>query len=216
MKTVAVEITGTMPLLMHHDNIPWSDQMDAWKNDPKNKQNSKAGDDRTPPWRWIGCLYHDGNVVTMPSENIMRCLMEAAAQVPTGKGQKTFKSQSQSGLLCQEYHWKFMADGKTISMKDINEMLGFETFREHAEAAETLGFELFVKRAKIGQSKHIRVRPRFDKWSVEGHIIITDNQINKSILKQIFEIGGQYKGLGDWRPGAKTPGPFGMFTAEVD
>jgi len=215
MKTLAVEITGTMPLLMHHDNIAWSDKMDAWKNDPKNNKNSKAGDDRTPPWRWIGCLYHDGNMVTMPSENIMRCLMEAAAQVPTGKGQKTFKSQSQSGLLCQEYHWKFTVDGKTISMKDINEMLGFETFQEHTEVAETLGFSLFVKRAKIGQSKHIRVRPRFDRWSTEGHIIITDDQISKPILKQILEIGGQYKGLGDWRPGAKTPGPFGMFTAEI-
>lgn len=216
MKTVKVEITGKTPILMHADNIEWADLMEAWKNDPKNKKRSKAGDDRTPPWRWLGCLNHDGKVITIPSEYIMRCLMEGAAQVPTGKGQKTFKAQSQSGLFCSDFHWPLLVKGKTVSKDDLFALRDDEfTFLDQVEAVEKMGFSLFVKRAKIKQSKHIRVRPRFDAWSTEGQITITDSQISKEVLAQIFQISGQYKGLGDWRPGAKTPGPFGMFEAKV-
>jgi len=211
-----VEIIGSTPLLMHADNIEWSDRMEAWKNDPKNRKFCRPGDDRTPPWMWIGCLNHDGRILTIPSEYIMRTIMEGAAQVPTGKGQKTFKSQSQSGLLCREFHWPLEINGKTVSFSDIAALIDDDlSFRDQMEQVATLGFELFVKRARIGQSKHVRVRPRFPTWSTHGVISIIDSQISKDLLRQFLKIAGQYKGLGDWRPGAKTPGPFGMFTAEV-
>lgn len=216
MKTFRVVLTGTMPLLMHADNIDWADQMDAWKNDPKNKKNSKAGDDRTPPWRWIGCLNTDGNTITIPSEYVMRCIMEGAAQVPTGRKQETFKSRSQSGLVCEEFHWPLLIGGQTVAIKDIGKMREVELFSEHVAKVQEFGFSLFVKRAKIGTSKHIRVRPRFDSWGTEGRIISTDDQINKPILESILGVAGRFKGLGDWRPGSKTPGPFGTFTAEVN
>lgn len=214
MKNYKVKITGTMPLLMHADNIEWADAMEEWKNDPKNKKTSKAGDDRTPPWRWIGCLNHDGKVVTIPSEYIMRCIMGGAAEVPTGKGKKTFKAQSQSGILCTDFHWPLLIKGKPVSMADINALRDLETFKEHMESAQMLGFTLFVKRAKIGNSKHIRVRPRFDDWSIQGELMVTDDQITKTVLGQILDIAGRLKGIGDWRPGAPTPGPFGMFNSE--
>ena len=216
--TVRVSITGTMPILFHADSIDWADKMDAWKRDSKNKAVSKAGDDRTPAWRWIGCLNYDHpktGVVTIPSEYIMRCIMGGAAQVSTGKGKGTFKSLSQSGLLCADFHWPLLVSGKPISMADINELLKEDDFAAHKEAAEVLGFTLFVKRAKIGQSKHIRVRPRFDNWAATGELIITDPLITKSVLLDILSIAGRLKGLGDWRPGAPTPGPFGTFTAEI-
>ena len=60
MRTVRIELTGKMPLIMHADNIEWADEMEAWRTNPANKAKSKAGDDRTPPWRWIGSLnYND-------------------------------------------------------------------------------------------------------------------------------------------------------------
>lgn len=217
MKKVRVEITGTTPLLMHADNIDFADEMDAWKNNPKNKGASKAGDDRTPPWRWIGCLNYDNptGVVTIPSEYIMRSIMGGAAEVPTGKGKKTFKAQSQSGLLCEDFHWPLLIGGKTISMADIKTCRDLETFKENVSVAEMLGFSLFTKRAKIGASKHIRVRPRFDNWAISGQIMIIDKEITMDKLQVILDISGRLKGLGDWRPGAPTPGPFGMFTAKV-
>ena len=205
--------TGITPLLMHADNIEWADFMDEWKNDPKNKKGSKAGDDRSPAWRWLGSLYHDDNVVCIPADNIMRCVMEAGAAfpVPGGKNGKTFKSQTQSGLIIQE---PFLALGPTpIPMKKVMALREVEDFKEHMNAVRELGFSLFTKRAKIGSSKHIRVRPRFDQWTVTGHILVTDPQITKDILAGILSYAGRYKGLGDWRPGGRTPGSFGMFEA---
>jgi len=217
MINVHVKITGLTPLLMHADNIEWADQMEEWRKDPENKSKSKAGDDRTPPFRWIGCLNTDGNIITIPSEYIMRCLMEGGAQVPTGQGKKTFKAQSQSGLLCPEFHWPLQLNGSgaTVSMSDINSLKSKSRFVEHSEGAQRLGFSLFVKRVRVGQSKHIRVRPRFDHWSTEGRIAIIDDAITPKILQKIFDLAGRYKGLGNWRPGSPTPGQFGMFEASV-
>lgn len=217
MLNVHVKIKGLTPLLMHADNIEWSDAMDEWRKQPENKATSKAGDDRTPPWRWIGSLNTDGKVVTIPSEYIMGCMMAGGAQVPTGTGKKTFKAQSQSGLLCPEFHWPLYINGSgsTVSLADVNALREKKHFVEHTEAAKKMGFSLFVKRAKVGQSKHVRVRPRFDEWSTEGRVAIIDEAITPKILQQILDIAGRYKGLGDWRPGGKTPGQFGMFEATV-
>ncbi len=209
-------LTGTSPLLMHADNIEWADFMDDWKNDPKNKKGSKAGDDRSPAWRWIGSLYHDDRVVCMPADNIMRCIMEAGAAfpVPGGKNGKTFKSQTQSGLVILE---PYMPLGpRQIPIKEMMSLQSEDDFKKHIETVAKYGFSLFTKRAKIGSSKHIRVRPRFDQWTVTGRILVTDQQITKDILAGIFSYAGRYKGLGDWRPGGRTPGSFGMFEAVLE
>lgn len=216
MREVTVRLSGTTPLLMHADNIEWADMMEAWKNDPKNKALSKAGDDRTPPWRWIGCLNYDDpktGVVTIPSEYIMRSIMGGAASVPTGKGKGTFKALSQSGIMCRDFHWPLLVNGSPIQMQDMHEFRSVEKFSEHTKLAEAAGFSLFVKRAKIGTSKHVRVRPRFDNWSAEGKLVVTEPQITNDILQTILEIAGRLKGLGDWRPGSPTPGAWGMFEA---
>jgi hypothetical protein len=218
MRTVRVELESKMPCLQHADNIEWADLMEEWKNDPGNKAMSKAGDDRTPPWRWIGCLNSDDpekGKVSVPSENVMRCLMDGAAQVPTGKGRTTFKSQSQSGIVSEDFHWSFLNHGKPVLMAEIQKMKKLKSFKEHQHVVQDLGFSLFVKRVKIGDSKHIRVRPRFDKWSAVGNLIIVDDAITDKVLKNILDISGRLKGLFDWRPSApKSPGPFGTFSAE--
>lgn len=215
METYNVVITGKTPLLMHHDNIEWADFMDEWKNE--NKKTSKAGDDRTPAWRWIGCTYHDGKVLGVPSANIMRCLMEGGAQVPVpgGKMGKTFKAQTQSGMMCVESLWPLAVRGQTIAWGLVEQLREVPKFHAQKKAVQDLGFDLLVKRAKIGTSKHIRVRPQFDTWELRGSIVVWDEQIDDKALTQIFSYAGRYKGLGDWRPGAKTPGPYGTFEASI-
>jgi hypothetical protein len=219
MRAYEVTITGKMPLLMHADNIDWADEMDAWKSDPGNKKGSKAGDDRTPAFRWLGCLYHDGNVVAMPSDNLMRCFMEGGAMVPVpgAKGNKTFKSQTQSGMLVDGTHWPVFVGAKaqTIAVDPVLALRKEKDFAAHREKVQAMGFALHVKRVKIGMSKHIRVRPMFETWATRGILHVWDDQITTDALRQIVEYAGLYKGLGDWRPGGKTPGPWGMFTATV-
>lgn len=220
MKEYLITITGTTELLMHHDNIEWADFMEAWKSDPANKKNSKPGDDRTPAWRWLGCLYHDGQRVAMPQANIMRSLMEGGAMVPVpgGRSGKTFKAQTQSGMMCQESYWPLVTrTGQTIAWTDVERLKDENDFPAHRAAVEALGFNLLVKRAKVQSSKHIRVRPRFAAgWTLTGTVAVWDEQITRAVLEDIFEYAGKYKGLGDWRPGGKTPGSFGMFEAEIE
>lgn len=218
VRTYQVTITGRTPLLMHADNLDWSDQMSRWRDDPKNKKVSKAGDDRSPAHRWIGCLYHDGSSIAIPGDNIMRCLMEGGAMVPVpgGKNGKTFKAQTQSGCMVGEAYWPLVIDGKTISIDMIMKMQDEDSFADHQSACAKYGFMLFVKRAKIGSSKHVRVRPRFDRWGISGTINVWDDQLTREALEEILSYAGRYKGLGDWRPGGKTPGPHGMFDATVE
>ena len=218
MQKYQVTITGSTPLLMHADNIEWADTMEAWKSDPANKKGSKAGDDRTPAWRWIGGLYHDDAHVSIPADNLMRCIMEGGAMVPVpgGRSGKTFKAQTQSGLAVMEPHWALtVGGGVLVPIADVNALLREEDFAKHREAVKQLGFALFIKRARIGQSKHIRVRARFDAWAAQGTVAVWDEQITERVLCDVLQYAGQYKGLGDWRPGGKTPGSFGMFSAGV-
>jgi hypothetical protein len=217
MRSYTVTLTGKMPMLHHADNIEWSDSMDAWKNDPSNKKGSKAGDDRSPAFRWLGSLYHNGQVVAIPNDNLMRCFMEGGAMVPVpgGRSGKTFKAQTQSGMLVDGTHWPLLIDGQPVPVAPILALKTEKDFAAHQRAAEKSGFTLHVKRAKIGQSKHVRVRPMFERWSTSGVVHVWDEQITPDVLAQVVTQAGLYKGLGDWRPGGKTPGPFGMFTATV-
>jgi len=218
LRTYAVTLMSETDLLMHWDNIEWADAMDLWKNDPKNKKFSKAGDDRTPAWRWIGAMYHDGEAVTIPQDNLMRCVMEGGALVlvPGGRSGKTFKAQTQSGMMVAEPHWRVRVNGKEIPFAPFRALVERETnFAAHQTLAKRHGFELFVKRAKIGASKHVRVRPMFRDWSVSGHIQVLDAQITTDVLQDVLTMAGIYKGLGEWRPGSKTPGPWGRFKATV-
>jgi hypothetical protein len=218
MQTYTVTLTGKMPLLMHADNIDWADEMDRWKSNAANKKASKAGDDRSPAFRWLGSLYHDGELVALPADNLMRCLMEGGALVPVPcKARQTFKSQTQSGLMIDGMYWPLQngASSSVVKVAPILALRDETEFEAHRAAAESMGFSLFVKRARIGANKHVRVRPMFEKWIVSGNINVWDTQITKGILQEILTQAGLYKGLGDWRPSSKTPGPFGMFTAIV-
>ena len=217
MNSYNVTITGITPLLLHRDNIEFADQLARWREEPSNKKLSKAGDDRTPAFTWLGCLYEHDGLVVMPSDNLMRCFMEGGASVPVpgGKNGKTFKAQTQSGMMTAEPAWAIEVRGKTIDAKQLYKLQSEMDFERHKAVVEKNGFSLFVKRAKIGSSKHIRVRPKFHEWTLRGRIDVWDEQITKDALMSILSFAGDYKGLGDWRPSGRTPGPHGRFRVEL-
>lgn len=210
----AFTLKGAMPLLMHHDNIMAMDEVSAWQKDPKNKSVSVPGDDRSPPWTWFAYLYHDEENLTMPAECIMACLKNAGAKISAKRG--SFKSMTQSGLLIGTDFCEFTNGGKPIKLADIQKFKD-ATFARHIEGARKLGFDLHIRRAKIGDKKHVRVRPIFHDWQVRGVIGVSEPAITEEILGQLFEIAGRLVGLGDWRPSApKSPGPYGMFRATLE
>jgi hypothetical protein len=215
-RTYKFKLTGLSPLLMHWDNLEGDDRLKEWRAIPENTANSVAGDDRTPPWTWKKCVYNDGEHIAVPEDNIRACLLKAGARVSKGKKNLTFKSDTQSGLMFLQPFLRFECDDKQIKIADV-EAINAETFVGHCDAVRALGFKLFVKRAKIGASKHVRVRPLFVVWSVIGEIVVIEASITTAVLKTILEQAGRYVGLCDWRPSApKSPGPFGRFEAELE
>ena len=212
MKRYQFTLTGFMPLLMHADNIEGSDELQEWRKQPANKGVTVAGDDRSPAWTWQTYCYHDGEHIVMPSESVMVALRQAGAQMILKK-QKTFKEITQSGLLISTESCEFRSNGRQIRWADVVAMRD-RTFAQQAAECKRLGFDLFMKRARVGTAKHVRVRPKFSQWSVSGEIMVLKPEITGEILQQLFELAGK-AGLGDWRPAGKTPGPYGQADAVV-
>lgn len=217
MKKYSVTLMGETPLLMHRDNIQWGEKVQQWAKNPMNKKMSVPGDDRSPAWTWLGYCYHDGKVLGVDADNIMSLLRDAGTKVPAARGRGSMKAQTQSGILCNEILWPLKTGGATIPWGGLYALKDISDFDQHVEITQAMGFELFMKRAKIGQAKHVRVRPRFDEWSVSGTLTVLDEAISKDLLISILQTGGLMVGLCDWRPGSPSkPGQFGRFSVEVE
>jgi len=215
-ETYHVTLTGASPLLLHADDLAWRGQLERWTSDPENKRSSKAGDDRTPAWRWMGYCYHDDQYVGVAADNLMTMLREGGAKVPAGKKNLTYKRQSQSGLVVNEMLWPLVTPRGVVSWPTLAALIAQPDYAAHEAAAVSLGFELFAKSAKVGMSKHIRVRPRFNSWTVSGSITVFDETITQPVLQSILDMAGMYCGVGDWRPSSPSkPGPWGRFSASI-
>lgn len=211
-----VEITGETPLLLHHDNLAWADSMTDWRIEADNEKKSKPGDDRTPAHRWIGCLYEHEGFLVIPNQNLMTLLREGGSRCSTGKGNKTYKRETQSGIFISDPAWVLLVNGRRIPMAPINELQVEPIFIKHEATVKKLGFELHVKRVSLNNKKHIRVRPIFRSWALEGMLEVLDDTITTEVLGKILTKAGALAGLGDWRPSApRAPGTHGRFTAKA-
>jgi hypothetical protein len=217
MRLYKVTLTGTMPLLLHGDNLDWRGRLAAWRAHADNKALSVPGDDRSPAWTWIGGLYHDGKVIGVSSDNLMTAIREGGARVSVvGKKSLTYKRQSQSGLVINEVLWPIVGSKGTVSWPDVEDLCDVNDYEQHRAFAHAHGFELFAKSARIGQSKHVRVRAKFMQWNISGTMTVFDDTITTDILQSILTAAGRYAGLCDWRPSSpKSPGPWGTFTAVI-
>lgn len=212
-----VTLIGESPLLMHRDNIQAGELVRSWCKDPANKKISVAGDDRTPPFTWIGYCYHDEKRLVIDADNLMTMLRDGGKKCPAPSGKGSLKSQTQAGIVVNEIGWPVLVDGAEIPWAPVEALYKEPDFEEHDKAVKALGFELFVKRARVGTSKHVRVRPRLDNWSCSGTITVLDDQLKTEVLQNILTHAGFYCGLCDWRPGSPTaPGQFGRFSAALE
>ena len=219
MQQYGLTFRGLTPLIMHSDNLTFSESVEEWRKDPANKSMSTKGDDRSPPWTWIGYSYHDGEYLGIPADNIMTMLREAGAKVPF-KGKETFKKQTQSGIVVDQQQFELFSGGKKIPIEPIKALLGNTKFTDHIKAAEDMGFELFVKRATIGRAKHVRVRPLFRQWEARGSITVIDEELTgltSDMVSTILRLAGAIVGLCDWRPSSPSKsGSYGKFEVDIE
>ena len=201
---ISFRLEGRTPLLMNCDGQAASGE---WLDDVQGHPGFRRDDDRTPPWRWMGRLYHDGSSVVMPAAAIVAALAEVA--VPTLGCALTSAVARIRGDHC-----RLLIAGRRLPLADLDELRGL-TFAEQAAAVRELGFRLSVKKAMRRGTSEVRVRPEFPAWEAIGTLAYDSSLVDRAGLVRAFERAGTWNGLLDWRPGLPGGGSHGRFGVDL-
>lgn len=133
----------------------------------------------------LSCLYLlDGALPYLPAENIRQSLIAAAGRHKIGR--KAASSDAAAALYIEP------------------------------DAIPLLGEWVIDKRPVVipaTRGRIIRVRPRFDYWSLRFVLNVETTLISLSLVRKIVDDAGNYVGVGDFRPAKK--GPYGRFTVTL-
>ncbi|MGE4153397.1 MAG: hypothetical protein AB7G17_14220 [Phycisphaerales bacterium] len=136
---------------------------------------------------WNGSLYFDDEIGPyLPGDNVRRCLLDAARLTKEGKN-------IERGVLDVSRKNPLQYDGP----RTRDALWLDDRFRHRAIV-------------KVGTSKVVRTRPKFDDWSATVDIGYDSVVIDGHDIERIAKAAGQYIGLCDGRPFFG-----GRFTAEV-
>ena len=133
----------------------------------------------------VKALYQlpDG-IIYVPSTQVHGSLMEAGKQMQVvGKGKATYSKLFGAFIIIEP---------DAIPM--LNQK--WETDKRAVVVPSTRG-------------RVMRYRPKFIEWGLRFNLVITDDEIAPSVVKEGLERAGSYSGIGDFRPQKK--GPFGRF-----
>ena len=120
-------------------------------------------------------LYTYNGVICQPAEHIIQAMLKKASQyVIKGKGKKTYKELAQGSInIVPEY------------IPHNNQ--------EWSKDSRTV-----VIPATRGRT--VRVRPRFDNWSLDFTLQLINDDMPIAIVKGMLDDAGREGGIGDYRP----------------
>lgn len=96
---------------------------------------------------------------------------------------------------------KASADFKMSGHKSYKDYIKSGIFIEEQEIIlDQQEYEIFACPVVIQRARVMSWRPQFKKWSCQFTVEIADDMINPTTLKEILEMAGKYKGVGDFRP----------------
>lgn len=179
MQEVKVKIHGVSPLLMHSDRL--ANPLDSLSKELKkiSSKRKKTDEDHEDMARieWHGALYFDKDLGPyIPGEVIDATLRESAKITKDGKN-------IQRGVLTQEDRVKLHYHGP----RDLEKMWCNPNFLDQ-------------RTVKVGQSRIVRTRPRFDDWSAEFTLLINPEIMDAEEVRIILERAGRVIGMCDYRP----------------
>lgn len=186
LNTIKARITGTRPLLMHSDKFadPLNPLTKAHKALTSKRKKTDEDHEAIAKSEWLGGLYIDEKGPYLPGVNV------EAALIGGGKLSKLGTQLKRSvEIMDERCHIEY--DGP----KD-------------AERLWDAGF-YDARSVKVQTARLMRYRPIFRKWSAIVEIAFDPDTINREQVVKCLEDGGQYCGVGDYRP------KFGRFTVEV-
>jgi hypothetical protein len=186
---IAIEVTGTSPLLMHNPRMVDPDfelnrQIKAItakrkKTDEDNKQIERL--------EWYGGLYEDNGVIVQPTSKLRKCIINAAKISKQGKS-------IERALSFSTLNVPLVYSGP----KEIDEIFANQQFHSRLSVG-------------IGGKRVMRVRPQFFPWAMRVNgLFIEDAGLNFDEFERIAELAGLVEGIGDNRVNG-----YGRFTAVV-
>lgn len=184
-KVMAFTLTGTAPLLMHNGQL--ADPLNAFvkklKEITKKRQKTEEDLREISRLEWRGGLYFDASLgPVIPSEMIDACLVEGAKKRKLGKAFK-------SSVFAVNGPYKLIYKGP----RDEAGLWSDDAFRS-------------VMSARVGTSRIMRCRPKFEQWSLKIEVMLLPGEVNPSDVADAIEAAGAMVGLGDFRP------RYGRFT----
>lgn len=187
MKTIAVQLTGKAPLLMHSDRFANPLDPLAKAHKELTSKRKKTDDDHTAIARseFIGgCYWRKDIGFFLPAQNLDACLIAAAKMQKLGV---KFKQ----GVQVLEDELVFAGYEKKTPDQLWNDP-------EHIDC----------RGVKVGMAKIMRYRPILRKWSLNATIVVNEEVVNINEVKKAVQDAGALIGLGDYRP------RFGRFNVE--
>lgn len=203
METIKAKIKGIAPILLHNGHLvdprnPFTKEIDAAQKANK-KDKSDAAFDALANCEWLGGLYTSQPIsfsrestkvevttdaeIGVTGDMICRSIIKSAGR----KEVTAFKA----GVIVDGF-FPLHVGGKVATVK--------KAFQNPAH--------YFTIAAKIGQSKIMRTRPRFDDWSADIEIAYIPELVTRRDVMDALVRSGSIVGIGDWRP------RFGRFAVE--
>ena len=187
MKSIAIEIKGKSPMLMHSDRF--ANPLDPLTKAHKELtgKRKKTDDDQIAIAKseFIGgCYWNARTGFFMPAQNLDSCLIAAAK--------------------LQKLGVKFKQGVQVL--EDELPLIGFEKLTP--EKLWEKPDYIDARGVKVGMAKIIRYRPIFRQWSLNATVMVNEDVVNISEVKKAITDAGALIGLGDYRP------RFGRFNVE--
>lgn len=174
---LSFRITGVAAMLMHNGQLadPLNPHSRAIAELTSKRHKTESEHKELSRREFFGGLYVDGGEPCIPGEMMEAVLVRAAMKSKRGPNAK-------AGLIVER-----------------NARLEYEGPREPNALWNDERFQLRVP-VKVGLSKVMRTRPRFDNWAAEITVSYHPSLLNASDINKFLIVAGEQIGIGDWRP----------------
>ena len=184
-ESITMRIVGVSPILLHNGRLadPIDPTSKAMKKISGKRDKTDADHEELSRLEFFGGLYLDNGKPCIPGEVIESAFVGGAKKSKRGK-------LATAGVICPT-NCPLEFDGP-------------QDLQERFDAGLLLRIGV-----KIGQSRVMRTRPKFDTWACSVTLIFDNKVLNRQDIIDIMRTTGNDVGMCDWRP------KFGRFVVEA-
>lgn len=186
---IAIDVSGTSPLLMHNPRMVDPEFEINRKLKAITSKRKKTDEDMRAieQLEWYGGLYEEGGIVVQPSSKLRKCLVNTGRMSKMGKAVERALSFSTLFVPLQY-------DGP----KDIEKVFADRRFHSRLSVG-------------VGTKRVMRVRPQFFPWAMTvSGLFVEDAGLNFDELDRLVEMAGIVEGIGDNRVNG-----YGRFVGKI-